>query len=350
MPNRRLTTRIPARDAGSVAASHSRQTSGRKPLPGALSSVSDLSAPVSVESDSGGAYEDLGRARQPSQRLAQAPRALHAASPDLRLASRCPAPRGDVLPGQVDDRIHSVEAGQIGHAARGIPGDLVGADGRPADQPGYSMIARREEGDQGRPDEASRSGDGDMHGPVPLTSSVRLDVRLGDGVAIREHPIELFMDASSSHDTPEPSQWQSVFDVILELAGGRPLRLEAVSVPPVSERPLGLPVAELATGDDVVVNGDPAKPDRSGGNPQDDPRARLDAARPALHRDPFPGRGEPLQGAGPGVPGKDLLCRGVDPDTPTIAKPGHGLRPPMGSSRPGWIPAAPRRPGWPDPG
>ena len=286
---------------------------------------------------------------QAGQCLAQAARPFHTASPDLRLASRCPAPRGDVLPGQVDHRIHPVEAGQIGHSARGIPGDLVGADRRPADQAGYSVITRREEGDQGRPDEAPRSGDGDMHGPAPLTSNVRLDVRLGDGVAIGEHPIELFMDASSSHDTPEPSQWQSVFDVILEPAGGRPLRLEAVSVPPVSERPLGLPVTELAAGDDVVVDGDPAKPNRSGVHPQDDPRALLDTARPTLHRDPLPGRGEPLQGAGAGVPGKHVLCRGGDPGMPSVAQPRQRLRPSV-SSRPERPSAVPRYPARRDPG
>src|SRR5690242_801364 len=112
-----------------------------------------LVAAISVYPDGRGRHHDLWPGLQPGNRSTEQLCAKHSAVVDSPSCSRGPA-GGDILSGQIDDRVDPGQRRKIEARSHGIPEDLV-LPGRPADQPGDPVSLGLEMFDEGSADQAT---------------------------------------------------------------------------------------------------------------------------------------------------------------------------------------------------
>jgi hypothetical protein len=124
-PRRGCTVRIPARRAGSAAASHASATSARKSRPCGPGLVERLLGVVGVDPHGGAGDEDARRAGEAGDRAGDEVGALHAAAEDRRLVLARP-PLAHRLAGEVDHGVHPLEGGGVDRAAGGVPHHVAG--------------------------------------------------------------------------------------------------------------------------------------------------------------------------------------------------------------------------------
>ena len=113
-------------------------------------------AGIPVPADGRSRQQNGWRRARRCQRAGQCPGAPDPAGPDLFLVGGGPAPAGHVRPRQVDGGVEAVQgAGSEPAGGReGVPGDLVLAGRRPADQLDHLVAAVAQGSHQGGPDQA----------------------------------------------------------------------------------------------------------------------------------------------------------------------------------------------------
>jgi hypothetical protein len=134
---------------------------------------------------------------------------------------------------------------------------------------------------------------------------MQAQVTRGDPVPIAKHPLQLSANECSAEPRAQTPEWESILDVVFQVAPARPVGHYTMAVAPISERPFGLHIAELSALFIIGMLGHPAAPESTGPNGQDDSATVRDAACLFEHTNYFPGRREPLESTWPTVPVED---------------------------------------------
>ena len=312
MPKRGVTTRMPALRAALVAASHSRQTSARKPSPGTALLGEHLVPAVAVVADGRGGEEDARRALELGERSGEERRPAPPTLADRLLPSRRPAAAGDALSREMDDGVHALERGHVDRPVGRVPANVrrAGLD-RAADEPVHAMSSGLKEGGEAPPDQPRGPGDRDAERPASDDARVARQIGVRARVAEAEHALEHAPHRPLAEPLAERPAREPVDDPVLEHAPGG-VGENAMGMAPLRERPGDLHVAELAPGLVVAVHRLPAHPERPAPHREDEAPAVLDAALTLDDLDLLPGRREALERPGARVPGEDRLRRQVE--------------------------------------
>src|SRR5215207_4613158 len=175
------------------------------------------------------------------------------------------------------------------------------------------MTTGSEERNESGADQPRGARDGDAQGGAVGELLVSSEVGGGHGVSVAEQALELGADERRAKERAEGTQWEPVLDRVVEDARVRAVRLDAMGVDPVSERPAELDVAELPSLDIIpMLHGPAAMNERRYRYEDHDPVARLDPAAALDDAHLLPRGAEALEGARTLVPLEEGGCRRGD--------------------------------------
>jgi len=132
-------------------------------------------------------------------------------------------------------------------------------------------------------------------------------------MAVPKQPRELAPRVPPAEPFAQSTKRQFVDDDIFEQARSGAIWREAMRVIPTAKWAGDLHIAELPTFNVIAVLENPADSKRPHAHTQHATIAIADPGRRLLHFHMLPGRREPLESAGFGVPAKDNFSRRFDP-------------------------------------
>ncbi|MEZ4550310.1 MAG: hypothetical protein R2874_07500 [Desulfobacterales bacterium] len=174
------------------------------------------------------------------------------------------------------------------------------------------MAAGGEKRDQGRSQKTAGPGNQNGFRTMHASCLVGRNIRNSGIVAVGKNTFQGFFHKRRQHGCPQGMQGKGEFNFIFQPGGARPAGFKPVGVNPSGERTFYLNILKHFIFAESYVPGMPFNGHRSGKKPHFYFRAGLNAAGSGDNFKGIPGRAQPLNGPGPGVPLEDGFNGRVD--------------------------------------